>query len=109
VAKRAQLDVYAQVERLIRQRPGIDPRNYSDVTSYLQDCRRAASLRSPALRLLEKARASISPEQAQAHLTTYAGRLAWTPRGVEVLTGQYYPVEYRRHLYDWLRALVAKG
>lgn len=99
-------NLYDQVEKLIRSRPGIDSREYSDVSSYRRDCRRAARYIKPALELLASARNTVDVSIAMAHLAAYQGRLEYKNGKVCVCTGMYYPTEYRRHVYDWLRAML---
>ena len=99
-------DLYDQVEKLIRSRPGMDPRNYSDTASYRQDLRRAFRYRRPALDLLERARQSVNVATARQHLEQYNGWLELVNGQPYVSVGLHYPTEYRRHIYDWLRSML---
>lgn len=81
----------------IAQRPGIEPANYGSLRDYRREAREITAQRDDALALLAAvdARDSITAGEILAELRH---RLTWdADRGsLEYVTGQYFPVEYRR-------------
>ena len=94
------------LKAFIRQRPGMDPRNY-DRASYLSESRRVTQDRHHAETLLAAVAGNdgITADMiVKASESAYGGRLglSWVagcdppqPR-VAYCTGQYFPTEYRR-------------
>lgn len=106
----------------IRQRPGLDPRNYirdwrdaDGVRAYKADARAITRDLHHARALLRyvELRPSITGERLlEAFGYAFGGRLMYTPgRGLDYTTGQYWPMEYRRAacavlasaIWDYLR------
>ena len=88
----------------IRQKPGLDPRNY---ISDWRDAEGRAAYRSDARSIttqLHHARAMLRYIELRPSITgadlaaalTVGGRLSYTPgRGLDYTTGQYWPMEFR--------------
>jgi hypothetical protein len=96
--------IIALLRSFIKQRPGMDPRNYGDIASYRAESRGITQDRHDAeqlLRQVELMEQSI-PEAAlrAAFKDAFGGRLSLTdtPKGLRLdyCTGQYFPTEYRR-------------
>lgn len=92
------------IARWIRQKPGLDPRNYiSDWrdaegrSAYRADSRTITRQRHDAFAMLRYI--ELRPFITGAHLAaalTVSGRLSYTPgRGLDYTTGQYWPMEFR--------------
>lgn len=108
----------------IRQRPGLDPRDYvSDWrdadgrSAYRSDARVITAHLHHARAMLRyiELRPSITGARLQAALDQ-SSRITYTPeRGLDYTTGQYWPMEYRAAacrvmasaIWDWLRAGMA--
>jgi hypothetical protein len=86
--------ILTALDAFIRQRPGLDARNY-DRASY------AAEVRSIG-RDLQDARALLRAVELRPSITAatlkeeLSGRLSWDGKRLEYTTGQYWPTEYRR-------------
>lgn len=87
--------ILAALDAFIRQRPGLDYRNY-DRASY------AAEVRSIG-RDLQDARALLRAVELRPSITAAVlrdalspGRLSWDGKRLDYTTGQYWPTEYRR-------------
>jgi|688.fasta_scaffold790443_2 hypothetical protein len=92
------------IHRWIRQKPGLDPRNYirdwrdaEGRSAYRSDARSITTQLHHARAMLRyiELRPSISGADLAAALTV-GGRLSYTPgRGLDYTTGQYWPMEFR--------------
>jgi hypothetical protein len=87
--------ILTALDAFIRQRPGLDYRNY-DRASY------AAEVRSIG-RDLQDARALLRAVELRPSITAAVlrdalspGRLSWDGKRLDYTTGQYWPTEYRR-------------
>ena len=100
----------------IHQRPGLEPRNYGDVSSYRSEMRSITKDLHDARALLDyvEPRADITADMLrEAFRSAYSGRLSWdAERGaLDYCTGQYFPTEYRKAacavlasaIWDYLR------
>jgi hypothetical protein len=96
-------ELLAALDRFIRQRSGLDPRNYGDRESLLMDYRpilRDGKVARKLLRFVE-IRESITADMLLEGTRAFSGRLQFIRdrKGncvVDYCTGQYFPVEYRR-------------
>jgi hypothetical protein len=111
------VSILAALHTFIRQRPGLDWRNYRDRQAYrgeVRDITRDLKHAETLLRKIELAHSITGRDLLQA--AKYSGgrlSLTETPDGVRVdyCTGQYWPTEYRRAvarfcasvLWDWVR------
>lgn len=104
----------------IRQRPGLDPRNYisgwqdsagrsayfSEARSITRDLHQARELLNAVAR-----HPSIGAAELKKAFRAFSGRLQWDGKALSYCTGQYWPTEYRAAacavlasaLWDWLR------
>ena len=92
------------IARWIRQKPGLDPRNYirdwrdaAGRAAYRSDSRSITTQLHHARAMLRyiELRQSITGADLAAALTV-GGRLSYTPeRGLDYTTGQYWPMEFR--------------
>jgi len=87
----------------IGQRPGFEPGNYSDWSSYRSEMRSVTQDRHDAEELLHAVewRSSITAEALTEAFRAFSGRLTLTetPEGklrLDYCTGQYFPTEYRK-------------
>lgn len=80
----------------VRSRPNLNTANYSDAKTYRADAYRARKFLQPCLSLLNKA------EHLNVDVSGKTGRISIKESGVEYVTGQYYPTEYRRAAYNHL-------
>lgn len=80
----------------VRSRPNLDTANYSDAKSYRADAYAARKFLKPCIALLNKA------SQLGVDVSGRTGRIYVKETGVEYVTGQYYPTEYRRAAHDHL-------
>ena len=103
---------YEAIRSFIEQRPGFEPGNYSDASSYRADYRRA-------LRDLHDARALLRycemRPSVKVSAPEHSGRLMLTLTDggyrADYCTGQYFPIEYRAAacrllssaIWAWLR------
>ena len=108
----------------VRQRSGMDARNYSDATTYRAEQRRVIRDLHD-YRILRSAvvwRDIDAGALLEASRRAYSGRLTITERtdstvAVDYCTGQYFPTEYRRAactvlasaLWDYTRENMPKG
>jgi len=99
------------IRKFIDQRSGIDPREYSDRSSFLSDYRPMLQAGRDARILLAyvSARDSITADDIL-HTTSGNRRLEWIYSGdsprLEYTTGQYFPTEYRAAACSMLAGLV---
>jgi hypothetical protein len=99
------------IRKFVDQRSGIDPREYSDRSSFLSDYRPMLQAGRDARILLAyvSARDSITAEDI---LNTTSGnrRLEWVYVGeslrLEYTTGQYFPTEYRAAACSMLAGMI---
>lgn len=80
----------------VRSRPNLNAANYSDAKTYRADAYAARKFLKPCVALLHKA------EQLHVDVSGTTGRISVKESGVEYVTGQYYPTEYRRAAYEHL-------
>ena len=80
----------------VRSRPNLDAANYGDAKSYRADAYQARKFLKPCISLLHKA------NQLGVDVSGRTGRISVSDSGVEYVTGQYYPTEYRRAAYAHL-------
>lgn len=85
--------LYQAIESWIRQRPGLDPRNYISDTAYRADSRRITRQLHDAQELL---RACLLHDISEADLAAeMTHRLTWNGLTLDYTVGQYWPTEYR--------------
>lgn len=110
------------IEKLIKQRPGLDPSNYSSVASYQRDANELASLKRKGLQLLYAAK--YYGATAEDFLKTKHERIVFRPQSfvdvpnsnqesnkeiaLHYIAGQYYPMEYRRAALEWVASAMNK-
>ena len=108
--------ICATIRQFINSRPGFEPGNYGDATSYRADQRTAIKDRAHALQLLAaiESRDTITAAD-MLNPRNNSGRFTIEQQGdktrAQYITGQYYPTEYRagaaRYLagifWDYLR------
>lgn len=82
----------------IKQRPGLDFRNYGDVKAYRAELRSITQDLHDARTLLTAVgwRSSIDGPALEDAFHAYSGRLSWDGKSLSYCTGQYWPTEYRR-------------
>lgn len=81
----------------IRQRPGLDFRDYGEVSSYRAELRSITQDLHDARTLLRAIElSSMTADTLKGGFRAYSGRLEWKGGKVEYCTGQYWPTEYRR-------------
>lgn len=112
------LQILAALHRFVRQRPGLDWRNYGDRAAYREEMRgitRDLKEAETLLRQVALAHTITGEDLITASRLSFSGRLKinQTPDGVtlDYCTGQYFPTEYRRAvaaicagaLWDWVR------
>lgn len=95
----------------IRQRPGLEFGNYGDLSRYRAECRDIARDLRHARELLRYVELSgITAEQLREAFRAYSGRLSLVERngrwGLDYVTGQYWPTEYRRAACAVLSAAI---
>lgn len=93
--------ILAALAAWIRQRPGLDPRNYGDAATYRAEARGIARDLHDAETLLAAVRwrSGIDADALKAAFRdAYSGRLSWDGEhgALSYCTGQYWPTEYRR-------------
>lgn len=97
----------AQIQALtkfVNQRPGFDAFNYSTRSQYQKDYRPVMLDKAKALKLLHVA------ARDGLDLTKTNGRLLVNAAGgVEYITGQYFPTEYRRAVVRHLEEVLLKN
>ena len=95
-------DILNALERWVKQRPGLDSRNYGDSrTAYFADKRKILRHLSDARIMLTAVRRteSIGVPELRESFRAYSGRLSLRDVGaattLDYCTGQYWPTEYR--------------
>ena len=92
---------YESLNAFIKQAPGFSSANYTSRAQYNSDARPVIKDRRTALNLLKECQAE------GLNINKDSGRLTINSEGVQYITGQYFPTEYRRavviHLEDVLR------
>jgi hypothetical protein len=82
------------------QRPGMEPENYGDYSSYRSEARSITKDLNEARQLLRavELRDSITVDDIKEALRrSYSGRLSLNEKGeLDYCTGQYFPTEFRR-------------
>jgi hypothetical protein len=95
-------ELLAALDRFIRQRSGLDPRNYGDRESLMSDYRpilRDGKVARQLLRFVE-IRESITADMLLEGTRAFSGRLQFIRNNkgecvVDYCVGQYFPTEYR--------------
>lgn len=90
--------ILSALSAFVRQRSGMDWRNYGDATSYRAE-QRAITQDLHDFRALLAAiswRESIGADQLKEAFRAYSGRLTWDGEKLSYCTGQYFPTEYRK-------------
>lgn len=94
----------------MRQRSGLDWRNYGDAASYRAEQRSITRDLHHARTLLTAVRwrSSITADHLRAAFRAFSGRLSYDPakRRLDYCTGQYFPTEYRRAVCAVLAAAL---
>jgi hypothetical protein len=81
----------------IRQRSGMDFRNYGDLSAYRSESRSITRDLHDARTLLRYVSMSqITGEQLTGAFRAFSGRLSWDGERLDYCTGQYFPTEYRK-------------
>lgn len=92
--------ILTALDKWIRQRPGLDFRNYGcDASAYRSELRSITKDLTHARALLKAVewRTSIGVDELkEAFRSAFAGRLSWDGNRLSYVTGQYWPTEYRR-------------
>ena len=92
--------IIAALYRWIKQRPGLDPRNYGTSWQAYRHESRSITRDLNQARVLLRAvewRSSIDAEALKSALKhSYSGRLSWNGESLDYCTGQYWPTEFRR-------------
>ena len=98
--------MFRALDAFIRQRPGLDPRNYishgadtAGRAAYRAEVRAIGKDLAHARALLahcEREPDAYGPRIMEAFRTAYSGRLSWDGERLDYTTGQYWPTEYRR-------------
>lgn len=94
--------LYQAIKDWVRQRPGLDPRNYishwadaAGRAAYRSDARRITRQLHDAQELLRACQLWHISEAALAAQMTLRERLTWNGLTLDYTTGQYWPTEYR--------------
>lgn len=87
----------AALVQWIRQRPGLEFRNYGEMAAYRAELRLIGrDLRDARTMLRYVARSQMPAETLRkAFRDYYSGRLQWNGERLDYTTGQYWPTEYR--------------
>lgn len=94
--------LYQAIKEWVRQRPGLDPRNYishwvdaDGRAAYQREARAITRQLRDADELLHACQLWHVPEATVAEQMTARERLTWDGRKLDYTVGQYWPVEYR--------------
>lgn len=90
--------ILANLDAFVRQRSGMDYREYSDATSYRAE-QRSITRDLHDYRTLRAAvqwREGIDAAALKEAFRAFSGRLTWDGKRVDYCTGQYFPTEYRK-------------
>lgn len=107
------------LDAFVRQRSGMDWRNYGDAASY-RDEQRSITRDLHDYRELRRAvqwREGIDADALREAFRAFSGRLQWDGRQLDYCTGQYFPTEYRKAacavlaaaLWDYARENMPEG
>ena len=90
--------ILANLDAFVRQRSGMDYRNYSDATSYRAEQRSITRDLHDyrALRAAVQWRDGIDAAALKEAFRAFSGRLTWNGKRMDYCTGQYFPTEYRK-------------
>ena len=82
----------------VKQRPGLDPRNYGDSSSYRSEQRSITQDKKDAWALITAVDLSdrVTSSGLKAAFRAFSGRLQWDGKSLDYCTGQYWPTEYRK-------------
>lgn len=95
------------LQRWINQRPGLEYANYGERTAYFSEMRSITRDKHDAQRLLDavrwRAESITYADLVRALRDAFSGRLSWIESktkpgywGLDYVTGQYWPTEYRK-------------
>lgn len=92
--------ILSSLQAWINQKPGLDPRDYGDLSGYRGEVRRISKQRAHALELLSAVALRLDISAADivaASGAAFSGRLTVNPETgkIDYCTGQYWPTEYR--------------
>ncbi len=90
--------ILANLDAFVRQRSGMDYRNYGDAASYRSEQRSITrDLRDyRTLRAAVQWREGIDAAALKEAFRAFSGRLTWDGKRMDYCTGQYFPTEYRK-------------
>ena len=90
--------ILENLDAFVRQRSGMDYRNYGDAASYRSEQRSITRDLHDyrALRSAVQWRESIDAAALKEAFHAFSGRLTWDGRRLDYCTGQYWPTEYRK-------------
>ncbi len=90
--------ILANLDAFVRQRSGMDYRNYGDATSYRAEQRSITRDLHDyrALRAAVQWRDGIDAAALKEAFRAFSGRLTWNGKRMDYCTGQYFPTEYRK-------------
>lgn len=97
--------ILTALDAFIRQRPGLDYRNYGDPSAYRAEVRSIG-------RDLQDARALLRAVELRPSITAamlkdaFSRRLSWDGTRLDYKVGQYWPTEYRRAVSDVLASAL---
>lgn len=90
--------ILANLDAFVRQRSGMDYRDYGDAASYRSE-QRAVTRDLHDYRTLRAAvqwRDGIDAAALKDAFRAFSGRLTWNGKRMDYCTGQYFPTEYRK-------------
>lgn len=90
--------ILESLDAFVRQRSGMDYRNYGDAASYRSEQRRITRALHDyrALRSAVQWREGIDAAALKGAFSAFSGRLVWDGKRLDYCTGQYFPAEYRK-------------
>lgn len=90
--------ILANLDAFVRQRSGMDYRDYSDAASYRSEQRSITrDLRDyRTLRAAVQWREGIDAAALKEAFRAFSGRLTWNGKRLDYCTEQYFPTEYRK-------------
>lgn len=90
--------ILANLDTFVRQRSGMDYRDYSDAASYRSEQRSITrDLRDyRTLRAAVQWREGIDAAALKEAFRAFSGRLTWNGKRLDYCTEQYFPTEYRK-------------
>ena len=90
--------ILEKLDAFVRQRSGMDYRNYGDAASYRSEQRSITRDLHDyrALRSAVQWRESIDAAALKEAFRAFSGRLTWDGKRLDYCIGQYFPTEYRK-------------